>query len=151
MKKLLLLALFGLLALPAYCQLDHTTLVELFFTEYAAIGPEKALEHLYATSPAPQRSRAAFEQQREALRRLTPHDVGAFRGYSRLDSRGLGLYLVSSSYLVRYEQQPVRFTFTFYKGTDRWGLHAFRIDTDLVQELNETLRVNYPVVEAPRP
>ncbi|RAK70262.1 hypothetical protein [Hymenobacter edaphi] len=151
MKKLLLFALLSLLTLPAYCQMDHTTLVELFFTEYTALGPDKALEHLYATSAAPQRNRAAFEQQRAALRQLTPEAVGRYYGRQLLRTDGLSWNLAASSYLVRFEQQPVRFTFTFYKANDRWGLYSFKVDTDLAEELTERLRLNYPLVEIRQP
>lgn len=150
MKKLFLLALFALLALLAYCQMDHTTLVELFFTEYRALGPEKALEHLYASSLVPERGRTSFSERRTELRQLTPLYIGNYRDYHLLATRSAGPYLVSHSYLVRYEQRPARFTFTFYKANDRWGLYEFSIDTDLVKELNATLKLDYPVLEAPK-
>lgn len=143
MKKLFLLALFSLLALRAQCQMDYTTLTELFFTEYTVLGPEKALEHLYATAAAPQKNRSAFEQQRAELRKLTPDNVGRYFGHQHLASRGAARVVVSS-YLMRFEQQPVRFTFTYYRANDRWGLYAFRVDTGLVDELTETLKLNYP-------
>ncbi|MCC3160322.1 hypothetical protein LJ737_24000 [Hymenobacter sp. 15J16-1T3B] len=151
MKKLFTLLLLSLLALPGYCQMDHTSLVELFFTEYTLLGPEKALEHLYATSAAPQHNQAGFEQQRAELRKLTPENVGKYCGRQQIRATGLSWNLAATSYLVRFEQQPVRFTFTFYKAQDRWGLYAFTVDTDLAAELAETLKLNYPTLETRQP
>lgn len=39
--------------------------------------------------------------------------------------------------MIKYDRQPVRFQFIFYKPSDKWQLQDFRYDDDLDTELIE--------------
>lgn len=43
--------------------------------------------------------------------------------------------------LVKYDRQPLRFSFTFYKAKDVWQLYNFEYIDRLIEELDESSKV----------
>lgn len=65
---------------------------------------------------------------------------GDYNTYEPLVEVSLGQCLKSSSFLVKYERQPIRFTFLFYKSTDKWVVQDFSFDTKLTAEMEDKLK-----------
>ncbi len=63
--------------------------------------------------------------------------IGKYRGAEIIFHDKIGESLFIYSYLVKYDKQPLRFTFVFYKANDKWMLYNFKFDTDIVDELNK--------------
>ena len=45
--------------------------------------------------------------------------------------------------MVKYDRQPMRFTFKLYKPNDKWILFSFKIDVDLDDELEQAAKLYY--------
>lgn len=55
----------------------------------------------------------------------------------------LGESHIITSYRVRYDRQPIRFTFHLYKPKDKWMIYSFEYDGSLSGELEESIKLNY--------
>jgi len=69
--------------------------------------------------------------------------LGKYHGFEKIVRKELGESLVLESYLVKYDRQPLRFTFKFYKPNDKWILFNFQYDEDVDEELSESASVFY--------
>ncbi|WP_209405780.1 hypothetical protein [Pseudozobellia sp. WGM2] len=47
------------------------------------------------------------------------------------------------SYLVKFDRQPIRFTFQFYKPYNQWRTHRFKYDGNVDEEIEESAKVYY--------
>jgi hypothetical protein len=47
------------------------------------------------------------------------------------------------SYLVKYDRQPLRFIFKFYKPNDKWVLYSYALDDSLDDEIQEAAKLYY--------
>ncbi|TPG66658.1 hypothetical protein [Hymenobacter nivis] len=142
MKKILLLSLLTFLTHYSYCQSTPESIVAEFFKEYPK-GPAKAVETLYATNPWSTRNRDGIEQIKSEVNKLTLDYVGKYHGYEPITKRHAGNSFALHSYLVRYDRQPLRFTFEFYKADDKWIVYAFKFDSNIDDELEESAKLNY--------
>ena len=142
MKKVLLFSLLFLFARYSFSQDTPEILVANFFKAYPQ-GPAKAVEKLYNTNPWVSRNMDAVEGLKNEINKLTPEYVGKYYGYELIVKRQIATSFILQSYLVRYDRQPLRFTFEFYKANDKWFLYAFKFDTNLDDELEESAKLNY--------
>lgn len=67
--------------------------------------------------------------------KVTIEQGGAYNGYELITEKGVGGTLKLLSYLVKYDKQPVRFTFIYYKPKDVWKIYTFQFNTNFDQEL----------------
>jgi len=61
---------------------------------------------------------------------------GAYNGYEPITEKNVGGSLKLMSYMVKYDKQPVRFIFLYYKPKDVWKVYTFEFNTNLDDELN---------------
>ncbi|MCC3157017.1 hypothetical protein LJ737_07195 [Hymenobacter sp. 15J16-1T3B] len=126
----------------AQAQDTPDSLIDKFFKEYAKT-PVQAVENLYMTNPWTGRNKDAIENLKSGVSKLTPEFVGKFYGYEPIVQKQVATSFVLRSYLVKYDRQPLRFTFQFYKANDKWFLYAFKFDTNLDDEVEEAAKLNY--------
>ena len=50
---------------------------------------------------------------------------------------------ILKSYLVKYDRQPIRFTFQFYKPNKEWRIHSFKYDGNIDDEIEEAAKLYY--------
>ena len=119
------------------------TIINDFFYTYKNEGSEKALSEIFQTnSQLFKESRNKIDEVLNKLNNITSV-VGKYHGFELICEKGIGSSLKQYSYLVKYEYQPLRFRFTFYKINDNWKLISFRFDDDLVEELSEASKVYF--------
>ena len=112
-----------------------------FFKEYASEGAGKALDNLYATNPWISQSGDAVINLKNNLNSLTKELVGSYVGKELIVKRTIGESYVLYSYMVKYERQPFRFTFQYYKPRDNWMIFGFFFDDQLDDELEESAKL----------
>lgn len=116
-------------------------LVETFFNEYKTKGAIESLTNLYATNPWMARNIDSIEKLKGQLASYNEELVGKYYGYEPIARKSLGTSYVLMSYLIKFDRQPFRFTFQFYKPKDKWVLQAFQFDDSFDEELERAAEV----------
>ena len=118
-------------------------IVSNFFTEYKNDGSSKALDDLYSNNEWISRSTDAITKLKQQVESLNEDYVGKYYGYELIVEKRLSDSFVLMSYLVKFDRQPVRFTFQFYKPDNEWRTHSFKFDGAIDEEIEESAKVYY--------
>jgi hypothetical protein len=68
--------------------------------------------------------------------------VGKYLGHELISQKSASTSLVVYSYLVKNENQPLRFTFIFYKAKNDWALYRFNYDDQMDVELLNAVKID---------
>jgi hypothetical protein len=60
--------------------------------------------------------------------------MGEYLGFEKLHEQNLGQSLKELTYVVKYERQPLRFKFHFYKARNDWEILNFYYDDNFSEE-----------------
>lgn len=66
--------------------------------------------------------------------------LGEYLGYELIAEKSTGESYLLKSFIIKYERQPLRFTFLLYKPKDSWQVQNFSYDTDIESELEEAAK-----------
>lgn len=138
-KTILIITLF--VSFTAAAQSDPTDVVELFFTEFKEKGVAVAVDNLYKPNKWISKSADAIIQLKSQLQGLNEDYVGKYYGKELILEKKLADSFILMSYLVKYDRQPIRFTFQFYKPNDIWMIHSFKFDGNLDVEIEEAAKL----------
>ena len=61
--------------------------------------------------------------------------LGTFRGFELASKKVLSPSLVLITYIVKYDRQPIKIEFYYYKPEQRWQIQTFRFEEDLKTDL----------------
>ncbi len=122
---------------------NPAALVDEFFKEFVSEGSSQALDNLYATNPWMERNQDAVTNLKSKLEGLNEDFVGKFHGYDLIAEKSFGDRYVLLSYLVRYDRQPIRFIFQFYRPDKEWRAYGFQYDGDFNDEIKESVKMYY--------
>ena len=146
MKKLLILLLI-ITSLNVWSQNKPKEQVEKFFTEYQEQSATVAIDNLYKTNQWMNRAADAITDLKTKMEGLNNDFVGEFYGYELILEKKLGDSFILLSYLGKYDRQPIRFTFEFYKPNDTWKIFGLMFDGDLDNEIEEAAKLYYQSLE----
>jgi len=118
-------------------------IVSKFFTDYKNEGASKALDNLYSNNKWMNRAKDAITQLKQQLGTLDEDYVGKYYGYELIVEKRLSDSFILMSYLVKFDRQPIRFTFQFYKPDNEWRTHSFKYDGSIDDEIEESAKVYY--------
>ena len=141
-KLILPLILFNI-SIISFGQNTPEEIVSKFFTEYQNDGASKALDNLYLNNEWLKRSTDAITNVKQQLGTLNEDYVGKYHGYELIVEKKLSDSFILMSYLVKYDRQPIRFTFQFYKPNKEWRTHSFKYDGNIDEEIEESAKVYY--------
>lgn len=136
-KTFCILALLATTVLKAQTTTDEIT--NLFFKTYEK-SPLKAVEYVFGTNKCMDRNKDGVENVKTKLSSIL-NLVGDFYGYEKITEKSVGSTYKLISFMVKYDRQPIRFTFIFYKPKDKWQLQNFQFDDSLNDELEESGKV----------
>ncbi len=140
MKKIVFTGLFSLLTLLAIGQDTPEQMIKTFFQEYQTKTPEVTLDNLYTHMPWAEKVSDALGKMKTQFSGLQ-NLVGDYIGYDLITKKDLLDRFVIYTYLVRFDRQPVRFIFQFYKPKDKWDLFGFSYDDSFGDELKEATKL----------
>lgn len=132
-----------LILIPTFYTIAQTPdeLVKTFFAEYKEKGVDESLDNLYATNPWIRENNEAVKNLKTQLNAMNEGLVGKQRGHEPIARKTLGDSLILMSYLMKFDRQPIRFTFQFYKPLDKWMLYSFKFDDSFDNELEESSKI----------
>lgn len=111
-----------------------------FFSTYEK-SPQKAVDYAFSTNKwMIDRKKDGIENVKNRLANLLGL-VGDYYGYEKITEKSIGESYKLVSYMLKYDRQPVRFTFVFYKPKEKWQVQNFQYDDNLDDELEEAGKV----------
>ena len=113
--------------------------IETFFKKYKT-SSDSAIDYLFGTNKL-FTNYAQINLLKSKLDSLELN-LGKYEGRELISQKSAGTSLVIYSYLVKHENQPVRFIFMFYKPKDQWELYRFNYDDSMDTELIEAAKIN---------
>lgn len=137
-NTILLILLAASTSLPLFAQDEPGKIVEAFFQKYKS-DQGAAIDYLYANNEWMQRAGDDIDNLKVQLQNATAL-LGKYCGYEQIDKRKMGESFVLYSFLVKYQRQPLRFVFEFYKPEDAWKTYGFSYDKDPDTDLENTSR-----------
>lgn len=144
MKKIFLLLcpmlLFaGVATVQAQAQ-TPTDISKKFFEVYAA-KPMDAIDYIFSGIPLSKQVKDDITAIKKNLK-VTIDQGGAYNGYELITEKSVGNTLKLMSYMAKYDKQPVRFIFIYYKPKDVWKIYTFQFNTNLDDELANAASVD---------
>jgi hypothetical protein len=111
------------------------------FFETFEKSPLKAVDYVFGTNSwMVDRNKDGIENVKTQLTSFLGL-VGEYYGYEKITEKSVGESYKLVSYMIKYDRQPVRFTFVFYKPKDKWQVQNFQYDDNLDDELEESGKV----------
>jgi hypothetical protein len=127
-------------ALPVVAVKGAQSYVETFFKKYK-VSPDSAVDYLFGTNKLFTNRTTQINVLKSKLDSLQL-TLGKYTGKELLVEKSASPSLVLYSYLVKHENQPVRFTFIFYKSSNEWSLYRFNYDDQMDVEMFEAAKIN---------
>ena len=101
------------------------------------------MDNLYKNNKWINRATDAITNLKQQLEALNEDYVGKYYGYELITEKKLSDSFILMSYLVKYDRQPIRFTFQFYKPNNEWITFSFKYDGNIDEEIEESAKVYY--------
>ncbi|MBB6681202.1 hypothetical protein H4O20_07070 [Aequorivita sp. 609] len=141
MKKTILLLSLLLLTSIMFAQNSTDELTSNFFEKYKS-NTDEAFDYIFGTNKWMGENKDGTEKVKFQLREYA-NLMGEYIGFEKLTEKSLGESLKVSVYLVKYDRQPLRFIFKYYKGKKDWMLYNLKFDEDIDDELEEIMKYDY--------
>ena len=103
--------------------------------------PMEALDYAYSTNRWMFKQVNRIEILKNELKEILLL-VGDYHGFEIITKKSIGKNLKLLSYMVRYDRQPVRFTFVLYKLKDTWRIQDIVYNLDLTGEIIESAKID---------
>ncbi|WP_426668808.1 hypothetical protein ACPPVU_21570 [Mucilaginibacter sp. McL0603] len=144
MKKILLtlcpLLLFICVAKAQVQEQNPTDLSKKFFEIYAA-KPMDAIDYLFSDVKKIRQVNDDITAIKKNLK-MTIDQGGVNNGYELITEKNIGNNFKLQSYMVKYDKQPVRFIFIYYRPKDAWKIYTFQFNTNMDEELTSAATVD---------
>ena len=137
--RFLAVLVFCLSLLFSSAQTSIDEITTEFFSLYSK-SPQKAIDYAFSSN------KWMMDRKKdtvESIKRKVAGDIellGKYYGYEKITSKSIGDSFVLVSFMVKYDRQPIRFTFVFYMPDNKWQLQNFKYDVALDEELEEAAR-----------
>jgi hypothetical protein len=125
------------------CMAQHTQaqttpedILNRFFFLYEKTNSDSALDYVFGTNKFLDPEKKVLNEIKNKLRNVLTV-VGDYHGYEVIAKKFLGNSYCQYSFMVKYDRQPIQFTFILYKPDKIWQVHNLRFDDKLDPELQE--------------
>ncbi len=131
MKTILLFVLSTSIALA---QASPRAGVDKFFKEALGGGSDAAISNAFASNKWMQLSGDAIVNLQDQMAGLTEDTFGKLYGHEVVKEKKLGENYVMLVAMARYDRQPIRFIFEYYRPNGQWVLHGLSFDIKMEEE-----------------
>lgn len=123
-------------------------MVAIFFDLFRSRGPAQAVDYIFSNNPNIYERQDSVGALKEKVGKLEEM-LGKEHGQVLIQDRQFADTIRVISYLVKYDRQPLRFTFVFYKAENRWVTYQFNFDDPMDEAtMKETRSLSFePVVQ----
>ena len=139
MKIGILTFIMAVFTFNAFGQDNPDKIIADFFNTYSEGEADKAIDDLYMHSPWLSSQDDAIIKLKTQFRDIKKL-VGEYNGFQLLTKKTLGDCFELYVYLVKYDRQPFRFTFEFYKPKNSWLTYSFAYDYNLDNDLENAAK-----------
>jgi len=140
--RIFLIPVLLFFSISSFAQANPDDLVKKFFDEYQT-SPVQAINDIYLTNSWTLRAKDAVDQMKNEVNKYTVDYMGKYYGYVLITQKKLSDDFILYSYMIKYDRQPLRFTFKLYKPNDKWMLFSLKIDGNLDDEIEESAKLVY--------
>lgn len=127
--------IFLLLSINAFSQISTPKGgIDQFFKEIVSVGTEAAISNAFSTNKWMAQNPDAIKNLQDQMATLTPDTFGNFYGYEIVKEKKLGESYMMYIVMARFDRQPIRFTFEYYKPSGKWVLHGLSFDVKMEEE-----------------
>ena len=141
MRKTILLLSLTFLTTTAFSQNSTEELTSKFIKMYEK-DTDSAFDYIFGTNKWMGENKDGTEKVKFQLREYA-NLMGEYIGFEKLTEKSLGESLKVSVYLVKYERQPLRLIFKYYKAKNEWMLYNLKFDENIDDELDEIMKYDY--------
>ena len=141
MKNFLLIVLI-VISGNLLAQTSPKDLINDFFTTYEK-DAGKAVRYLYKKNVWTERIKDDIENIVNTVNGFTKDYMGEYYGYELITTKKFSESFELYSYLVKYDRQPIRFIFKFYKPNDKWVLYSYALDYNIDEEIEQAAKLYY--------
>jgi len=141
MKKIILLTILTLNITLSYSQNSTEQLSKKFFEEYSQ-DTNQALDNLFSTNKWMNEDQNGINKVKFQIREYS-NLVGNYLGYDKIGEKSLSESLKIVVYLVKYERQPFRYIFKYYKPKNDWMIYNFSFDENIDDDLEQMMKFDY--------
>ncbi len=138
MKKIFFVGLL-FYSFNGFAQNDPQKIIDEFFNLYKEKSTDAALDYIFKTNKWMNESQDQIDNVKFKLNG-TLKQLGELAGHNLITKKTLGEHLALYTFMVRYDRQPLRFSFLFYNPNNQWRLHNFSFDHALDTELEEATK-----------
>jgi len=132
-----------LMTLSVFSQEKPTEIVETFFKNYQKESISIALDNLYKSNKWITRNTDAITNLKSQMEGFNVDYVGNYQGHELIVEKRLTESYLLLSYMVKFDRQPIRYTFQFYKPKDKWIIYSFKFDANIDDEIEEAAKLYY--------
>ena len=119
---------------------DGQEIIDKFFDLYKTRGYEYAVRYSWATNRWIPAGGEAVDNVIITLGKKLG-GMGEYIGQDKLRDNQVSSRFRVVSYLVYYERDPVRFTFSLYRNSQGWEVSNFQFDSDFEDEAEASLKL----------
>ena len=117
---------------------DEENMTTQFFKTFK-VDPIKAYDEIFSNNKYI--SKSDLETTKIKLKDYLA-DLGDYFGYEEITIKKAGESYILKSFLIKYDRQPIRFTFILYKPVDKWKIQNFSYDSNLSDELDNAAKLD---------
>lgn len=114
---------------------EHT---EKFFSIFDKQGVDAAIDTLYSTNKWMTKNQKAVDNLKEQMtQELNSESIGNYFGQDLVIDKQLTDNYRVLRYIVKFERQPIKFTFQYYRPNKEWKIYSFRYSFRVAEEIEE--------------
>jgi hypothetical protein len=139
--------LFALVSFRGISQSTIKEITDKFFILYSS-DPLKAIDYAFSTNKWFETNKDGVDTLKNTIKEQFAL-LGEYYGYEEISEKTAGQSTTMVTFIVRYDKEPIRFSFLFYKPKDVWRVNNFSYDENIGKDLDDAskfyfLRENMP-------
>lgn len=126
--------IFVLFCKVGLAQNTAQSVVDSFFSIYEKQGYVQAIDYIFSTNKYLESQQPVVDQIKRKLDHATSI-MGKYNGKEMIECKSLGNSFIMFQYLLKYDRQPILFSFILYKPAGKWQIHNFKLDDNVYEYL----------------